>query len=67
MSYFGEMAIFDNEERTASVVAAERSHLLSLDGRSFKDLILLSPEISFQIFRVLTQRVRAAEERLVQP
>ena len=64
VSYFGEMAILDNETRSASVVAAEPARLLSLDGPSLKELILLMPDISFQIFRVLTQRVRAAEGRL---
>ena len=38
--------------------------MLCLDGESLKDLIRQMPEISFQIMRVLTARVRAAEGRL---
>ncbi len=64
VSYFGEMAILDDEPRSATVVAAERARLLSLDGKSIKELILQMPEISFEILRVLTQRVRVAENRL---
>jgi HEAT repeat protein len=64
ISYFGEMAILDDEPRSATVVAVDRARLLSLDGRSLKELIHQMPEISFEIFRELTSRVRAAEKRL---
>ena len=66
VSYFGEMAILDDEPRSATVVAVERARLLSLDGRSLKELIHQMPEISFEIFRELTSRVRAAEKRLAE-
>ena len=66
ISYFGEMAILDDEPRSATVVALDRAHLLSLDGRSLKELIHQMPEISFEIFRELTSRVRAAEKRLAE-
>ena len=64
VTYFGEMAILDDEPRSATVIAVERARLLSLDGRSLKDLVHQMPEIAFEIFRVLTSRVRAAEQRL---
>ncbi len=66
ISYFGEMAILDDEPRSATVVVVERARLLSLDGRSLKELIHQMPEISFEIFRELTSRVRAAEKRLTE-
>jgi hypothetical protein len=61
VSSFGEMAVLHGGTRTATVVAAERSHLLRLDGNSFRELLLQMPEISFEMFRVLVERVRAAE------
>ncbi len=64
VTYFGEMAILDDEPRSATVIAVEPARLLSLDGRSLKDLVHQMPEIAFEIFRVLTSRVRAAEKRL---
>jgi len=64
VSYFGEMAALDDEPRSATVVAAERSRMLCLDGESLNDLIRQMPEISFEIMRVLTARVRRAESRL---
>jgi CRP-like cAMP-binding protein len=64
VSYFGEMAILDDEPRSATAVAAGGCRVLCLDGASLKELILQMPQISFEIFRVLTSRVRAAEARL---
>jgi hypothetical protein len=63
-SYFGEMAVLDDAPRTATILASDRLRLLSVDGGTIKELILEMPEIAFEIFRVLTQRVRAAEARL---
>jgi HEAT repeat protein len=64
VDYMGEMAILDDEPRSATLVAVEHSRLLSFEGDSLKDLILQMPEIAFEIFRVLTRRVRSAEQRL---
>jgi CRP-like cAMP-binding protein len=64
VDYFGEMAVLSDEPRAATILAACPARLLSLDGGSFRELILQHPEISFSIFRVLTARLRAAESRL---
>ena len=64
ISYFGEMAALDDQPRSATVVAAVRSRMLRLDGESLKELIRQMPEISFEIMRILTGRVRRAESRL---
>jgi CRP/FNR family transcriptional regulator len=63
VSAFGEMAVLHDGERTATVVAAERSHLLRLDGNSLRELLMQMPEISLGMFRVLVERVRTAEDR----
>jgi CRP-like cAMP-binding protein len=57
------MAILGGGKRSATIVTLERSHLLSLDGNSLRELLMQMPDISFEIFRVLVDRVRAAEER----
>ena len=64
VSYFGEMAIFDDRERAATVVATQPCRLLVLEGQSLKELLLQMPDISFTFLRVLTARVRAAEQEL---
>ena len=60
------MAARDDQPRSATVVAAERSRMLRLEGESLKELITQMPEISFEIMRVLTGRVRRAERRLAE-
>jgi CRP-like cAMP-binding protein len=64
--YLGEIAIIDNEPRSATVVVTEQARALVLDGDSLKALILQMPEISFELLRVMTARVRASERRLVE-
>ena len=59
--YFGEMAVLDGEPRSATIVTRERCRLLVLAGDSLKALIQQMPEISFEIFRILTARVRELE------
>ncbi len=63
VNYFGEMAILDDEPRSATIVAAEDTTLLSLNGEAFKELIRDMPDISFEVMRVLTQRIRNVEKR----
>lgn len=58
VSYFGEMSILDDEPRSASVVADTDCSLLVLRGEQLKILIHQLPEIAFEIFKVLTARIR---------
>ena len=63
VEYFGEMASLVDQRRTATALAIGRCTLLSLEGGALKELILQMPEISFEIFRVLANRLKTAEER----
>ncbi len=63
VSCFGEMAVLDESPRSATIVAAEDTRLLSLDGTQLKELIMHRPEIAFDIFSVLVTRVRNADRR----
>jgi CRP-like cAMP-binding protein len=64
--YFGEMAILDDEPRSATVVARDYVRLLAIDGDSLKALVLQMPEIAFELLRVMTARVRASERKLLE-
>lgn len=44
-SYFGEMAIFDNKPRGASIVAKETTIALSLKSMSFDRLLVIIPDL----------------------
>ena len=63
-TYFGEMAALDGELRSATIVVSRDARLASLEGDRLKELVLQMPEISFDIFRELIQRVRRAETEL---
>ncbi len=56
---FGEMAILDDEPRSASVRAVEPTTVLKVDRESFRELINERPQISFAIFKILSQRLRS--------
>ena len=60
---FGEMAVLSDEPRSATVVASADSRLLTLQGPRLKELIYQMPEIAFDFFSVLTQRLRGADQR----
>lgn len=61
---FGEMALTDNEARSASVVARSPCVLVRLGNNAFE----ASPEIGMKVYRnigrVLAERLRAADELL---
>lgn len=63
VGYMGEIAILDDSVRSATAIASKDSRLLSLGGEPFKEIVLQTPEIAFEIFKVLTARIRAAETR----
>lgn len=62
--YFGEMAILDREPRSATIVVDEDSRLLSISGQRLRDIVQQKPEIAFEIFKVLTHRLRTTDQRL---
>jgi len=62
---FGEMALLDNEPRSATVVATEPTHMLWLAQQAFYDLLMDRPEIAAGIIRVLTGYVRKLNQRLI--
>lgn len=63
-SYFGEMAILDNEPRSAAARVSKEARLLVLKGEQLKELVYVMPEIAFTIFKVLSERLRRSDRRL---
>lgn len=62
--FFGEMALFDDSPRSATAVAVTDCTLLSLERNHFHSLILQRPEIALEMCRVISLRLRKANERL---
>jgi len=57
-SLFGELAAMVPEKRTASVISLEEGLLFSLNYDAVRLLILLQPEIGFDIIEYLVRRIR---------
>lgn len=60
--FFGEMALFDNEVRSASVRAVEDTECLVLTKWDFNAELTTSPTITHAMFRILARRIREANE-----
>ena len=60
-SYFGEMALIDDLPRSASVVAKEDTHVLTLEWDLRKE-IEQSPAMAVELLQMLSQRIRANEK-----
>jgi len=58
----GELSPFDDVPRSADATAAEDTELLSLDGEALRDAIRRHPEIGLALLRVLSKRLRTANE-----
>jgi CRP/FNR family transcriptional regulator, cyclic AMP receptor protein len=63
---FGEMAAIDNAPRSASIAALHATRLCRLPAAGFMHLILRSPEVSLRLYRILTARLRAQDERMTE-
>ena len=64
---FGEMALINSEPRSASVVAAEDSHLFVLSESTFQRLLTkrVAIQILLNIVRTLSHRLRDANARAI--
>src|SRR6266540_3162634 len=58
--FFGEMALLDNEPRSATAIAVEDAELLSLHRTDFQNTIGDNPSISTALIKILTARLRRA-------
>ena len=55
-SYFGEMALFEDGKRTASVKAAVKSEVIKINGKHFEDLMAAQPALKDKIEDQLAER-----------
>jgi len=58
--FFGDMAIIDNQSRSASAIAMSDSELFIIQRNEFMDLLQNHPEISINLLKELTRRLRNA-------
>ena len=55
---FGEMAIIDNQPRSATAVAATDCRLVPIDEHRFMFLVQQTPFFAIQVMRVMADRLR---------
>ena len=63
---FGELAVLDSEPRSATITATVETQLFCLDQESLYELMVTRVEVIYGIMRVLCQRVRQQNQKLVQ-
>ena len=62
--YFGEIAIFDRQPRTASGLAKEHTTLLAIHRNDFQRLLFAKPEIALAMFKTLSHRLRETTKKI---
>jgi CRP-like cAMP-binding protein len=62
--FFGEMALLDNEPRSATAIAVEESELLSLHRNDFQSVLNDNRSITNALIRVLSARLRRANHQI---
>ncbi len=62
--FFGELPMFDNEARSASVATLERCHLQVLSYPAFERAITSSPDIAHKVLVTLAKRLRDADRKI---
>jgi CRP/FNR family transcriptional regulator len=61
---FGELAMFDNERRSATVEAAESVDAIAIVAGDMRRLLREHPDISVKLLQALGRRLRETNERL---
>jgi CRP-like cAMP-binding protein len=60
---FGEMGLFDDQPRSATIHVIEDCTLLSLDKGKLRALVIRHPELALGLLRTLSLRLREANRR----
>ncbi len=64
--FFGEMALFDREVRSASVRALGEVWVLTLEKRSFLRHVRRDPSLAFRILERMAHRIRRLDSQVVE-
>jgi ATP/ADP translocase len=63
--YFGEMALFEDVLRSATIRTEQESRLLVLHKQEFKEIVREYPQIALTICKVLSGRIRKLHKKLM--
>jgi len=62
---FGEMAIFERQPRSATVLAKGTVRVLTLDRRAFLRAVHEDPSVAYRILQMMSHRVRSLDDELL--
>ena len=62
--FFGEMALFEKEVRTATIRAIRATRVLTIDKKNFLGGIHEDPSLAFRIVETMSHRIRDLTDRL---
>jgi len=62
--FFGEMALFEKEVRTATIRAIRPTRVLTVDKKNFLGGIHEDPSLAFRIVETMSHRIRDLTDRL---
>ena len=62
--FFGEMALFEREVRSATVRALNDSRVLTVDKRTFLRRIQEDPSIAFRLVEGMSRRIRELDQEI---
>ncbi len=65
-NYFGEMALFEEAARSASIQTLKQSRFLVLHKQEFNEIVREYPRIALQICAALSHRLRNLQSKLTQ-
>ena len=63
---FGEMSLFDQQERSASAVAVGEARVLTVDRRKFFASMSHDPTLAFKILSSMSARIRHLDQQVSQ-
>ncbi len=63
--FFGEMSLFDNNPRSASVKALGNVKLLEINQKNFLKKISRDPSLAFRMLEKKIQRIKKSDEKIM--
>ncbi len=62
--FFGEMALIDDQPRSAHVIATEDANLLVLRREQFRQCLADTPHVALGLLQALSRRLRRADDKI---
>jgi CRP/FNR family cyclic AMP-dependent transcriptional regulator len=62
--FFGEMALIDDQPRSAHVIATEDANLLVLRREEFRQCLEAMPHVALGLLQALSRRLRRADDKI---